>query len=147
MREFLFRGKAKINDGELIVGQAIFGGDKVFIIETDKGFPHPIPEGSRTIEVDPKSLQQYSGIDDVDGVKLFEGDACTHNGKYEGSDIVDIVFLDGAFCTQSREKIPNKSTDAATIRDSMFNAIKRNTTLKLKLHKPKKKKKLPFDDV
>lgn len=92
MCEILFRGKLKADNGEHKKGDWVYG-DIVRIRDGDSiktciyGFG----------EVDPSTIGQYSGKDDANGEKLFEGDIV--KGLFlHGSSILSVVtFKDGAF--------------------------------------------------
>ena len=73
-REILYRG-ARMEDGKFVYGSL------VFVKENDKSeneLPHIVisygPDTFDWFEVDPKTVGQYTGIDDREGEKIFEGD-------------------------------------------------------------------------
>ena len=73
-REILFRG-ARMEDGKFVYGSL------VFVKENDKSeneLPHIVisygPDTFDWFEVDPETVGQYTGIDDREGEKIFEGD-------------------------------------------------------------------------
>ena len=73
-REILFRG-ARMEDGKFVYGSL------VFVKENDKSeneLPHIVisygPDTFDWFEVDPETVGQYTGIDDIEGEKIFEGD-------------------------------------------------------------------------
>ncbi len=82
MREVLFRGK-RIDNGEWVYGDLYHGKEDNIFIEywtVDKEY--------RPYEVDPKTVGQYTGLDDCKDNKIFEGDIV----KYQ-LDNDDCLFL------------------------------------------------------
>ena len=74
MREILYRG-ARMEDGKFVYGSL------VFVKENDKSeneLPHIVisygPDTFDWFEVEPETVGQYTGIDDREGEKIFEGD-------------------------------------------------------------------------
>ena len=73
-REILYRG-ARMEDGKFVYGSL------VFVKENDKSeneLPHIVisygPDTFDWFEVEPETVGQYTGIDDREGEKIFEGD-------------------------------------------------------------------------
>ena len=73
-REIFFRG-ARMEDGKFVYGSL------VFVKENDKSeneLPHIVisygPDTFDWFEVEPGTVGQYTGIDDREGDKIFEGD-------------------------------------------------------------------------
>lgn len=119
MREILFRGKREDN-GEWVYGA--FMPNEVELIDGYRGF-EDIPEvdgiilnysgNDRKVEtfiVDRKTVSEYSGYNDINGIKIFEGDIVSakrsmlfNNGleKVEdttkGNEVGKVYFDDGAF--------------------------------------------------
>lgn len=62
MREILFRGKCPITQ-KWVYGDLFQHGEQRFIMADN-----------RNTEVLPKTVGQYTGVDDIDGVRIFEGD-------------------------------------------------------------------------
>lgn len=87
MKEILFRGKSKrdSDSGEWVYGYLVPYFD---IREYEDGygdyFGKAITPGHLScmeVEVDPKSIGQYIGMKDEDGVKIFEGDVVAYRHK------------------------------------------------------------------
>ena len=70
MREILFRGK------DVVTGQMVYGNYSKWVEPMDK----PIElegitnENNISFVIESKSVEQYTGLNDVNGVKIFEGD-------------------------------------------------------------------------
>src|SRR5574344_1351083 len=63
MEEILFRGK-ECTEGKWIVGSLVNRGESSSIVT----------ETGNYIDVDPKTVGQFTGVRDVNGVPVFEGD-------------------------------------------------------------------------
>ena len=77
MREILFRGKLKVDNGEHKKGDWVFG-DLVRIKDGEKTSTMIYGFG----EVDPSTVGQYTGLTDKYGKKIFDGDIIkSDNGR------------------------------------------------------------------
>jgi uncharacterized phage protein (TIGR01671 family) len=90
MREILFRGK-RIDNGEWVYGYLCKMGSDYYIITSD----------SRE-EIDSKTIGQYTGLTDKNGVKIFEGDLLRipFKSDFEKENYVqyEVFFHDNDMC-------------------------------------------------
>lgn len=70
MREYLFRGK-RVEDGEWVEGSVIQSTESTCIARSDMSDEN---QWAFTYEVDPETVGQYTGVDDAECHKIFEGD-------------------------------------------------------------------------
>ena len=86
MREILFRGKRKDN-GEWVkgyIGEAYDGKRNVPMISRPS---KKDIAGSACYEIIPETVGQYTGLDDMHGKPIFEGDIIRYN-----CDVYEVVF-------------------------------------------------------
>ena len=72
MRKIKFRAKASVNDMHLNIkmGNWVFGS----YLESGCNAPSIILENGEPIEVDQTTLGQFIGIEDINGLEIYEGD-------------------------------------------------------------------------
>lgn len=92
MREILFRGK-DTNENDWVYGSLLITEISFFIVQHMEGFIYQSP-------VIPETVGQYTGIDDVNGNKIFEGDIVRllYDGDYittAGNGVIE--YLPGGF--------------------------------------------------
>lgn len=102
-REILFRSKA-INRDKYISRSHYKNGDWVYGLVTrlyDARFPSLPAEmtdinGISLIEVDDKTISQYTGMNDINGNKIFEGDIVHCKSRIDRANMF-VTFEDGKF--------------------------------------------------
>ena len=94
MREILFRGK-RIDKGKWVYGSLIqrniWGHIFPVIRAEDNGF-----DNYKEWEVIPETIGQYTGFDDKNGVKVFDGDVVECTSTWDKANMV-VIFEDGEY--------------------------------------------------
>lgn len=91
-REIKFRAKS------LETKKWVYGHYYAEIVFNDTSLDHfinTIPDYSNTVLVDPKTVGQFTGLKDIEGNEIYEGDVRTHNNSYGQTHQYVIEFKNG----------------------------------------------------
>ncbi len=138
-REILFKAK-RTDNGEWVEGYFVKGKwyldekKKCAILPLDLCF-YPCCEINEWIEIDPKTVCQYTGLTDKNGKKIFEGDICKtkffgkDDGKgrnYSDYDVFKVSYEEGTFFLENNRRqfsatyIPDMAGDGIEVIGNIF---------------------------
>lgn len=120
-REILFRGK-RTDNGEWVEGWVTSQFKKFSEGEILTRIKSKIFGGGEYL-VDTQTVGQYTGLNDKNGKKIFEGDICKHRSNYSGNTVISVVtYTDGHFlalvCENSGFELSEKLEVIGNIHDN-----------------------------
>ena len=115
MREIIFRAK-RLDNGEWVEGYLYEHEPALVGIASENDEPEPskwfitrtgfadwnMPRPVELVEVDPSTVSQYTGLEDKNGKRIFEGDIVQYEERQMGGGDVlaafPVTFEEGGFC-------------------------------------------------
>lgn len=102
MREILFKAK-RIDNGEWTEGNFVKTVTASYIVVPYKH--ETILGEGKTIEVDPSTICQYTGINDKNGHKIWENDILVSHLDEDYPDdttYIQVIWIESGFCTKEQ---------------------------------------------
>ena len=112
MREILFKAK-RVDNGEWIEGYYVEGAIDAYSFTVEHGIQQ---DGCYAVDILRGTLCQYTGINDKNGTKVFEGDEFMDSCEC----LCRIEFIDGSFCCDS---VDNEVFDICEARQEIESAV------------------------
>ena len=114
-REIKFRAK-RLDNNELVIGYYLLTqyGEKHFIY-----FALEFLNEHTRIEIDPKTLGQYTGLLDKNGKEIYEGDILRINHGDNDGDTYEVIFESGCFWGKCIYTLRPSTTPYKTLLDDL----------------------------
>ena len=123
MREIIFRGK-RMDNGEWVEGYLYEHKPPLVGIVSENDVPEPsqwfiartgfadwnMPRPAEFIEVDPSTVGQYTGLNDKNGKRIFEGDilGSRYDNLYPDDVAIEVVkWFRNGWCIQQENNLPD----------------------------------------